>query len=157
MRDMEFILRFFALSSDVYRQDKRESISLKRFLDVFMKNNANPSEEVLLSFQRRFANAVQFIHETFGTSAFHNISPSDPNKLVPKFSPTLFDSIAIAADYALRSANFAYTSDHPEESRRVLLQDKDYRFAISKETMTKSCINTRISKACKYLFGLNYE
>jgi hypothetical protein len=61
-----------------------------------------------------------------------------------------------AADFALRSDNFTLP-EKPEEARRLLLQDAEYRFAISKETMTKSCINTRISKACKYLFGLDYE
>ncbi len=156
MRDMEFILRFFALSSESYRQDKRESISLKRFLDVYMKNNADLTDEALVSFQKRFTSSINLIYEMFGVGAFHNISPSDPHKLVPKFSPTLFDSLAIAADYALRVDNYV-RPNNPEEARRALLQDKEYRFAISKETMTRSCINMRIRKACKYLFELDYE
>jgi len=156
MRDMEFILRFLALSSETFRQDARESISLKRFLDIYMKKNANPPDEILSSIRDRFALSINHIHEVFGVAAFHNISPSDPQKLVPKFSPTLFDSITIAADFAIRSGNFILP-EKPEEARRLLLQDVEYRFAISKETMTRSCINTRISKACKYLFGLDYE
>lgn len=156
MRDMEFILRFFALSSETYRNDKRESISLKRFLDLFMNNNANPSENQLSDFRDRFTSTINFICDVFGASAFHNISPSDPRKLVQKFSPTLFDSISIAADFAISLGIKTPPINH-EIKRRSMLQDKEYRLAISKETMTRSSINTRISKACQYLFELDYE
>jgi len=152
MRDIEFILRFFALSSELFRSDKRERLSLKRFLDLYMKNNANPGEENLASLEHRFTATVQFIHEIFGSCAFHNVSPSDPDKLVPKFSPTIYDSIMIAADHALNGENYAIPDD-PELARRDLLHDQDYRFAITKETMSRACITKRIGMACEKLFG----
>jgi len=156
MRDMEYILRFFALSSRKFKEDNRERISLRRFLDLYMKENQNPTDEQVEQFSVRFNNSIELIHNTFGTSAFHNISPTTPDKLVEKFSPTIFDSILIATDYAIQHGGYVIPPD-PEAARRELLQDDDYRFAITKETMTRDNIITRISKVCDRLYGLGYE
>ncbi|NCC61767.1 MAG: DUF262 domain-containing protein [Verrucomicrobiae bacterium] len=156
MRDMEFILRFFALSSEIFRNDQRERLSLKRFLDLFMKNNKNPDDPVVESLRRRFLSSVDLVFGTFGAVAFHNVSPSDPNKLVAKFSPTLCDSILIAADCALTADNYNLPPE-PENARRALLGDDDFRSAISKETMSRKCITTRIGMACDKLFEVQYE
>lgn len=156
MRDIEFILRFFALSSQVFRNDTRERISLKRFLDLFMKQQVNPDDTVLAGMRQRFIAMTGVIANAFGNSAFHNISPSDPQRLVPKFSPTLFDSIAIAADHAIQKGSYTISAN-PEEARRQLLRDTTYRSAIGKETMTRASITTRISKASTHLFGIEYE
>lgn len=156
MRDVEFILRFFALSSQKFRDDTREKISLKRFLDLFMMQQVNPPEEVLEDMKGRFKATTDVISKIFGSSAFHNISPSDPQRLVPKFSPTIFDSIAIAADFAIKKGDFVM-SDNAEEARRQLLRDASYRLAIGKETMKRTSITTRIGKASTSLFGIEYE
>lgn len=156
MRDMEYILRFFALSSEEFIHDDRERISLKRFLDVYMKSNANPPDEVIDTLRERFTSSIQLVYETFGGSAFHNISPSDPTKLVNKFSPTIYDSITLAANYAIANGEYQIPDD-PENARRALLRDDEYRVAISKETMTRENILKRIGKACIHLFGVEYE
>lgn len=156
MRDMEFILRFFALKSATFRQDPREKISLRRFLDLFMKTNANPDAAELEEMRVRFKAAVDLTTAAFGTSAFHNISLTDASKFVPKFSPTIFDSTLIAADYALQKGNYTIP-ENPMEARRALLQRAEYRAAISQETMRKESINRRVSMACAALFGLEYE
>lgn len=156
MRDMEYILRFFALSSRKFKDDNRERISLRRFLDLYMKENQNPTDEQLEQFSLRFRDTIELIHNTFGTSVFHNVSPTTPDKLVEKFSPTIFDSILIATDYAIQHGGYVIPSD-PEAARRDLLQDENYRFAITKETMTRENIITRISKVCDRLYGLGYE
>lgn len=156
MRDMEFILRFFALSSDRFRNDTKERLSLKRFLDLYMQDNANPNDCDIESLRKRFVAAANLVYNTFGAKAFHNISPSDSSRLVSKFSPTLCDSILIAADYALSQGGPTLPSN-AEESRRELLQDEDYRFAVTKETMSRKCITTRIRKAAGQLFGVAYE
>jgi uncharacterized protein DUF262 len=156
MRDMECILRFLALSSETFLQDERERISLKLFLDLYMKKNANPSEGKLEGFRDRFTKSLELIHEVFGVSAFHNISPKNPENLVPKFSKTIFDSITIAADHAICSGGYSIPEDS-EGARRALLQDAEYSFAITQETMRRKSITTRIRKACKHLFGVEYE
>jgi hypothetical protein len=156
MRDIEFILRFFALSSAVYKADSRDKISLRRFLDLFMKNNAVLSTTKARQYKRRFTKSIDLIHETFGENAFHNISLSDSSRFVPKFSPTIFDSILIAADNAIIEGNYALPRD-AERARRKLLTDEDYKKSISQETMRKESINTRVSKASALLFGIDYE
>lgn len=156
MRDMEFILRFYALTSDEYRTDIRENISLRRFLDLYMKTNANLSQDRIDQLHNRFTSAIDLVMNSFGEHAFHNISPSHSMRFVPKFSPTIFDSTLIAADYALHVGGIALPQN-PGEARRTLLSNPAYRLAISRETMKRDSINKRVSMACLHLFGINYE
>ena len=156
MRDLEFILRFFALSSDKLRQETKDGISLKRFLNVYMEENRDPSDEQLAAFRTRFTSAIDFLYAAYGDAAFHNISSTHPERLVEKFNPTVFDSILIATDFALRRGPIDLPAE-PETARRLLLGDADYRSAISKETMRVVSIRTRISKATRMLFGIDYE
>lgn len=156
MRDIEFILRFFALSSDSMKNERKEGISLKRFLNVFMESHRDPTDDELDTYSSRFRNAITFLHDAFGNAAFHNISSTHPDRLVIKFNPTIFDSIMIATDFAL-SNNHAHLPEDAEATRRRLLVDESYRAAITKETMRVASIRTRISKVTNMLFGLNYE
>lgn len=155
MRDLELILRFFALGSDTFRNDTREKISLKRFLDVYMLQNVNPEDQKLQSLRERFCLVMDYILNAFGPTAFHNISSASPDRLVPKFSPTLFDSVTIATDFALSQGKAQLRGG--EDVRREMLRDPDYREATSKETMTRSNILRRVSLADQHLFGLQYE
>jgi len=156
MRDLEFILRFFGLSSDTMRTEQKERISLKRFLNLFMDSHRNPTDDELATYRSRFTNAITFLHVAFGGTAFHNLSSTHPDKLVTKFNPTVFDSILIATDFAL-SHNHGRLPADAEATRRSLLSDEAYRAAITKETMRVASIRTRIGKATKMLFGLDYE
>ena len=155
MRDMEFVLRFFALSSTEYRTSETERLSLKKFLDTYMKRHAAANESEIQTLRERFLASVGLVHDLFGSSAFHNVSPSAPEKLVAKFSPTLCDSLLIAADRALASR--VKLPNDPESARRRLLQDPQYRSAITKETMSRSCIETRVGMAYARLFGVENE
>lgn len=152
MRDMEFILRFFALSSDEYRTGVTERLSLKQFLDRYMNAHVKPPDEELGDLRARFLASAGLVHDVFGASAFHNVSPSDPERLVAKFSPTLCDSLLIAADQALVQG--VRLPADPEAERRNLLMDDDFRLAITKETMSRTCIDTRIRMAGDRLFGV---
>ena len=120
-----------------------------------MKGHSTINSVTAEEMKGRFVRAVQLAERVFGSSAFHNISPSDKTKFVPKFSPTVFDSMIIAIDSAIRR-NVEPVVD-VREKRVALLQDNGYRSAISQETMRKSNINLRINKACNYLFGIDYE
>lgn len=156
MRDLEFILRFFALSSDSMRMEQKEGISLKRFLNVFMDLHKDPTDEEMSIYRSRFTNAITFLHNTFKNAAFHNLSSTHPDRLVAKFNPTIFDSIMIATDFALLRGEANLPADS-EAARRRLLSDEAYRAAITKETMRVASIRTRIGKATKLLFGIDYE
>jgi hypothetical protein len=156
MRDLEYILRFFALSSDAMRAETKEGISLKRFLNVYMDSKRNPTDAELEAFRTRFTKSVTRLYDAFGCSAFHNLSSTHPDKLVEMFNPTIFDSIMIATDYAI-SRNHAQLPADRENTRRILLRDDGYRAAITKETMRVASIRTRIGKAATTLFGITYE
>jgi hypothetical protein len=156
MRDIEFILRFFALSSDAMQTETKERISLKRFLNVFMDAHRNPNENELAEFRGRFTAAADFLAHAYGPSAFHNTSSKHPDRLVEKFNPTIYDSVMIATDYAL-SRGTARLPANAEDARRQLLSDQVYRSAITRETMRVNSIRTRIRKATQMLFCLDYE
>ena len=155
MRDLEFILRFFSLSSSSFKQETKEGISLKRFLNVYMNENRDPTDAELAAYRKRFTDTVLFLHDHFGGAAFHNISSTHPDRLVTKFNPTIFDSLMLAADFALAQGDTPLLAN-AEEKRRQLLTDPGYRLSISKETMRTASIRTRISKAAKILFDLDY-
>jgi len=151
MRDMEFILRFFALSSDQFLSVIKERISLKKFLSVYMGEEKNPDEAARERMKSRFTKVCDYILNTFGSTAFHNVSPTSPDRLVSKFSPTVFDSISIACDEALYHGS-PLLEGIPEMNRRILLRNPEYRSAISQETMKTDNIRLRIRMANEFLF-----
>lgn len=155
MRDMEFILRFFALSSENFKALTQERLSLRQLLDIYMKNLATVNAVTTIEMEQRFERAINLIDTMLGASAFHNVSPSDATRYVPKFSPTIFDSILIAADSA--ATRGIAPLPNPQANKVALLQDAEYRAAITQETMRKSNIERRVSKASRYLFGVDYE
>lgn len=96
MRDIEFILRFFAISAFVDRDVPPEQISLKKLLNDFMSKHSSIGDAELDALRNQFTKTMDRVLETMGDSAFQNISPKDREKLTGKFSPTIFDSISIA-------------------------------------------------------------
>lgn len=155
MRDMEYILRFFALTSHEFKAGTPERLSLRRYLDLFIKNNANISDKEAGSMEKRFCSAIDMAQALFGDYAFHNVSPTDSSRFVPKFNPTIFDSIMAAIDSSIfRGIN---PIDSPADQKLKLLMDNKYKFVISHETMRRTSIDTRFEKASKYLFGASYE
>lgn len=155
MRDMEFILRFFALSSEDYKNGTQERLSLRKFLDIYMRKHSALSEVEQANMEERFVESIKAASILFGNSAFHNISPSDNNRFVQKFSPTVFDSILIAIDSAIRRG--ISNPENPTQRKLLLLQDERYKFVISQETMRRTSINDRINKASNFIFGVEYE
>lgn len=151
MRDMEFILRFFALSSPELDAVEKEGISLKKFLNTFMGSHRALPDVERQAFATRFTRAATLVHQALGATAFQNISPTSPEKLTPKFSPTIFDSIMIAADRALANGVQAMKGE-PEANRRSLLQDPVYRKSITQETMRLASIRQRVDLAFGALF-----
>lgn len=155
MKDMEFILRFVALSSDEFKLLTQDKISLRRFLDLFMKSKSNMSEEAANAIELRFSRSIDLALFLFGESAFHNVSPSDNSRFVPKFSPTIFDSLLIAIDSAIRRG----VNPVPNAAGRKveMLMDDEYKQSIFQETMRLVNIKRRINKASQYIFGVDYE
>ena len=153
MRDMEYILRFFALSNEeiLYDEDFPASISLKKYLNQFMDDHNN--ENVIDDFRNRFMRSIEYAESIFGNSAFHNISSTDETRLVIKFSPTVFDSVLIAIDLAFERNAIDESATDLEERRLTLLRDPEFQEKLSKETMRVPNIRFRINQMYEALFG----
>ena len=153
MRDLELVLRFFALSDEYlhYGDDFPSTISLKKHLNKYMDKNNN--ENLITSFRERFISSVNFVHTYIGKGAFHNISPTDNSRLVEKFSPTVYDSVLIAVDRELRNSKGQITHSELEGKRRSILMESDYQQLLSQETMRTPNILARVSRMHAALFG----
>lgn len=153
MRDVEFILRFFALSSDeiLFNNDPPSRISLKKYLNQFMDrfNDSTFMEE----FRNRFNNAIYKAEIAFGDSAFHNISPTNPDHLVERFSPTLFDSVLISFYLADKENKPDITPEQAKDKKIELLLKEDYQRLLSHETMRVPNIRERAFKMYNALFS----
>ena len=82
-----------------------------------------------------------------------NISEKDVP--IPKFHPTVFDSISIATSIAIsKGVNPANVAGL--KARRVeLLKDQNYKGFIRNETMTIPHIKGRIGLAAKFLYDID--
>ncbi|PIE53634.1 hypothetical protein CSA37_00265 [Candidatus Fermentibacteria bacterium] len=153
MRDMEYILRFFALSDEALLYDDKFplSISLKKYLNQFMDNNNDISK--IDAFRDRFNKCIEFAYNKLSDSAFHNISSTGEARLIDKFSPTVFDSLLISIDIALKNG-FVADSDEDFVNRKMkLLRNPEFQEKLSKETMRVLNIRYRIFNMYKALFG----
>lgn len=154
MRDVELILRFLALSSiEILSPESSPTrISLKKYLNQFMdKNN---KEEAIPYLQEKFTESINTVFEVFGNSAFHNISPSNQNEFVDRFSPTLFDSILISFFIALKNDIPIENYSSLKAKKIELLKNADFQKLLLQETMRTQNIRERINMAYDAFFGV---
>ncbi|MCB2354712.1 DUF262 domain-containing protein [Clostridium estertheticum] len=156
MKDLELILRFFALGSEDIRNNTGTQISLKKYLNEFMGDKESKSEEILAQREETFTKTMKFLLENLGVNSFHNLSVGSAEELTPRFNPNIFDSISIATAYAL-DKNPEINSDGLDKKRFELLMDIDFKRYISERTTNIESINGRISLALKYLYSMKYE
>jgi hypothetical protein len=152
MRDLEFILRFFALKSDKIKDSKKGNISLKKVLNEFMGAKENNEPNVVLKLGNEFTNSILAIKNQFSENAFFNVQSNDLSTIRKRFYPTVYDSIIIATSIALSRGVDTNIAD---ESRRLeLLRDPKFREFSTQGTMQIAHINGRIDLALKYLYNL---
>lgn len=155
MRDIEFVLRFLAMDDRDFRLEENESISLKKFLNLFMDEYQTAKPEVLGPLGAKFLETLLLVFKLFGDEAFHNLSPKYPDRLVPKFNPTIFDSIMLASSIAMRGR--IPLPDHEfRVRRRQLLANLDYQNSVKIRTTNTAQIVKRISLALHYLYNFDY-
>lgn len=157
MRDMEFILRCFALNTDYIKGIEKGNISLKKLLNEFMGDKLNNSPEFIASASKQFRDAVLFIYENIGENAFFNIVSNDPNKIRKRFYPTICDSLVVATTIALAELGNNVPKINLEAKRLELLQNDNYKKHISQGTMQIESIHGRISMVLESLYGLQYK
>jgi len=155
MRDMEFILRFFAVDTKfILEECNATNISLKKYLNEFMGSKKSQEDNVLENREQKFVKVLKFVAENIGENAFFNIVSGDESKIRRRFYPTIFDSICPAVSRALDDFGEDDIPKKDLELKRVeLLKDPEYRKYISEGTMQLAHIRGRINLAQKYLFG----
>ncbi|MCZ4306107.1 DUF262 domain-containing protein [Zoogloeaceae bacterium G21618-S1] len=144
MRDLELILRFFALSDDyiLYSDSAPYNVSLKQYLNEYMGKSID--EERISILREKFSKTVRFVCNVFGEEAFHNLSPSNPDKFIPRLSSTVFDAVMIASWFIIESGLANKNTNALIRAKRHVLQDTDYQKILSEETMRSENIRRRV-------------
>ena len=153
MRDLEYILRFFALNTEFVFSNPKSSITLKKYLNEFMGDKSNNAESQIELHRKEFTLCINSIYENIGENAFYNVQSNDLATIIKRFYPPIYDAVMIATSKA--KAMGLDLSTASEEKRINLLKDASFRKYISEGTMQTEHINGRINLALKYLY--NYE
>lgn len=167
MLDMENILRFFAITDIEHTEFyKKNQIILKKFLNEYMSKNSNIANNKYQSLKSSFENIMHLINISLGKIAFNNLSFKNKNNqevtysetYVPKFHPTIFEAISAAFLYASKLIDFStYDFSGLKEKHIKLLNNEDFKDAISNRTTNLDNIKRRITLATKYLFDIDYD
>lgn len=156
MIDLEFILRYFALSSKEVKGKMTGQLSLKIFLNSYMGEKKHNIPSFIDKKRKEFEFLIAKIYTNFGENAFRNLS-SD-GVFSRKFHPTIYDSIMISTNYALHEKNIDIDKiKNLDERHRNLLSNEDFKKYTTIRTTNFENINGRINLACNILYGIDYE
>ncbi len=153
MRDLELILRFFALSDDyiLKSDDAPYNISLKKYLNEYMGEHNVPSE--IDGMREKFKRTIDFVYANFGETAYHNISPSDSTKYILNLSSTVFDAVMIASWKVVLEGFPARSPQEYQKLKMEVLRDESYQKILSQETMRSANIRRRVNDMFAALRG----
>lgn len=151
MKDLELILRFFAINKEEVYLSEKKSFILKQLLNEEMAKNIKDSPSVC-ELGEDFKKVIEFIYENFGEEAFFNLQ-NDLQKMRRRLYPTVYDSLMVATSIALKRG-FTVGQEDLRVKRLQLLRDEEYRESITQGTMQVDHINTRISKALSIIYGM---
>lgn len=152
MRDIEYILRFFTMKTNAVLDSDSKQISLKKALNDFMKAHKEDSSISIQQFKDEFEKTVQLVNDHLGENAFKNYTR---NKFSRKFHPAIFDAIMVAT--FLIDAEGIPLADVSAEKHKELLENEEFKSAVSKRTTDIENIRKRISLAGEILFGVDLK
>lgn len=147
MRDMEYILRFFAMKDECVLQSSANRISLKKALNYFMGAHKNDGNSEIDLFRKEFKSNIDLIYEKLGVNAFRNYSNG---KFTVKFHPAIYDALMIA--FYLRQKRKGFISEITSEQHKALLENDNFKVAISSRTTDIKNIWQRIQLVGRILF-----
>lgn len=155
MRDEEMILRFLALRDISILEYKNESVNMVHLLNDFLKKHRNSDSAVLDGLKNSFIKNIEVLYQLFGESVFRtNLQTFKSSK---KFFATIFDALMLATDFAIRKGcDINYHYDYTQRLNQ-LMSDQDFLASCNAHTTEKKAIIKRVSKACHYIYELNYE
>lgn len=144
MRDMEMILRFYALFYEVKKYKK----PMKGFLNRFMRLHRHPSEEENAKYIDLFTQTAMAVVKYLGPKPFH---------IRRGLNAAVFDSVFTA--FARHLDKVSDRKDTPANIKRVkanyrlLLKDEEYDEWVSSATTDKDVVPKRLERAEEILFG----
>lgn len=100
MRDLEYILRFFALNTEFVFSNPKSSITLKKYLNEFMGDKSNNAESQIELHRKEFTLCINSIYENIGENAFYNVQSNDLATIRKRFYPPIYDAVMIATSKA---------------------------------------------------------
>lgn len=129
MRDIEMILRFFAL----FKFWKNYKPPMKDFINQFMENNKNLDEQKMIFFERIFSETMKIIYTEIGNNAF---------KIKAGLNVAVFDAITVGiAEVGLkRTRNLKLECDS-------LKKIEAFQNAVSQSTTNRDQLESRIKLA----------
>ena len=150
MRDLEYILRFFVMKTDDILKSDAKQISLKKSLNSFMDNHRNDTEEDIEKFRFEFLSTVEAVNNSIGEKAFRNLAKNGFSK---KFHPAIFDAIMVSAFLISKKGHDINAVSL--EQHQTLLNNEQFKGAVSKRTTDIENIRKRIQLAGAILFGVD--
>ena len=146
MRDIECILRFFVMKSDVVQKKSSQKIYLKKVLNEYMGSYADSETKIIEKFSKDFVSTMKAIYDNIGINAFRNYSSE---KFTKKFHPAIFDAVAVAVSETLDSGESLKKVS--EKQHIALLQNAGFKEAVSMRTTNIDNIKKRIKLAHDFL------
>ena len=140
-KDMEMILRFFALyhNFDNYRNP------MKNFLNEFMAKHDNMNDDEQKQYEQLFCDTVVFIHQFMGEHAFCGKGgrPSAP----------IMDSLMYGVAKRLADDTFDWSSEEVKNAMETMLENPEYQKAISERTSTIEHVSQRLNLSAQIFCG----
>jgi hypothetical protein len=133
MRDIEMILRFFALSADWQKYSK----PMKEFISRFMDSKKSLDEREQEMYRQKFESTMEVIQSRIGENAF---------RLTAGINLALFDSISVAVNQ-IGAENITELKKKYER----LKSDPDFLDYTSQHTTDVESVKKRIKLAMEYL------
>ena len=146
MRDLEYILRFFVMSSDSVLNSTAKQISLKKSLNEFMGKYVAADQETIEEFRKDFLDTMQTIYGCLGKNAFRSYSRGNYTR---KFHPAIYDAVSVA--FFLARKNQYVLEPIDKEVHVKLLCNKAFKEAVSVRTTDVKNIKKRIEMVKRHL------
>lgn len=140
--DAEIILRFITM---IYKESAIETDykqRMKVFLNIFMRENRNPSESLLTSFKEIFEKTIKNIDIVFGENAFRKYETEKK-----QFEKIINRSVVDCFATSFSKLDTSTVEDRKEDIFNAYIElsaEKDFIDSITKWTSTRTNLLTRI-------------
>lgn len=156
MADIELILRFFAMSELISRNEiNSKQINLARYLNNYMGDKAKADNTEIDRMRNSFINMIAACAKVYGVDSFRNLK-GDLAGFTSKLNPAVYDAVSVATAYAIEKGVFDEELDYKNKYIE-LLKDDEFKSITSHRTTNTENIIKRINMAAEKIYGIKYE